>query len=277
MKIDKKHIIGIIAAVAILIVDVVFLREQKIFYFILGIGVVIVVLPFVFSIILEGKKEKENDAMFLEFSRDLVESVSAGTPISKSILNVRGKHYGSLTPYVKKLANQISIGIPVNKALRIFADDVGSSTVKRAITLISEAEQAGGEIEKILESVAKSVNETEKLKKERKAAVYSLVVQGYIIFFVFIIIILVMQFKILPMTTGIAEIGTVGTASGLPSPTALSSQQMTLPFFLLLVIQGLFAGLTIGKLAEGTIKAGIKHSFIMMMLAVLIWTGANAL
>src|SRR3989338_5718187 len=115
--------------------------------------------------------------MFLEFSRNLAESVNTGTPISKSIVNMRKKNYGALSPYITKLANQIELGIPVHQALQSFAYDVGSPVISRAIALIMEAERAGGEIDYILESVAGSISEVEKLKKERKAAIYGLVVQ----------------------------------------------------------------------------------------------------
>jgi archaeal flagellar protein FlaJ len=275
MAIEKKQILGIVAAVVILLVDLIFLRGDKIFYFILGIGAAVGLLPFLISVISESNKEKENNEMFLEFSRNLVESVKAGTPISKSIINVTGKNFGSLTPHIVKLGNQIALGIPVKDALRTFANDVNSSTVTRAIMLISEAEKAGGEIDKILESVAKSVSEIEILKKERRAAIYSLMVQGYIIFLIFIVIMLILQFKILPLTAEFSSIpmGEFGFGGG---GTTLTSEQLSSPFLYLLLAQGLFAGLVIGKLAEGNLKAGIKHSFIMIVMAYLITTGARA-
>lgn len=271
---------GMIVAVIAIIVDLIFLREEKIFYFILGIAFIIAALPFFVSLLIETEREKEKDKMFLEFSRNLVESVKSGTPISRSIVNVREKDYGSLTPHIDKLTNQISLGIPVKEALATFALDTKSKTISRAITLISEAEQAGGEIGTILESVAKSVSQTEELKKERRAAIYSLVVQGYIIFFIFIIIMLIMQFKIIPMTVSLsaegADISELGVAGGLFHGESLSVEEMTRLFLYLLIVQGFFAGLTIGKLAEGSIKAGIKHSFILVVLAWLISTGAKA-
>jgi len=44
----------------------------------------------------------------------------------------------------------------------------------------------------------------------------------------------------------------------------------------LLIMQGLFTGLVIGKLAEGNLKAGVKHSFVMTAISLLIYTGAKA-
>jgi len=43
----------------------------------------------------------------------------------------------------------------------------------------------------------------------------------------------------------------------------------------LLLVQGFFSGLAVGKLAEGTLKAGVKHSFALMILSFLSSTGAN--
>jgi flagellar protein FlaJ len=272
--ITKRHFIGLIIAAVIVIADILFLSKEKIFYFIIGISIIIAALPFVVTAILESGKEKENNEMFLEFSRNLVESVKAGTPISKSIINLKDKYYGSLTLHVQKLANQIALGIPVKSSLEIFARDTDSNVIRRAVSLISEAEKAGGEVENILESVAKSVNEIEKLKKERLSAIYSLVVQGYIIFLVFIVIMLVMQFKILPMTSEISQGG--AEFQGFGGGGAYTATEISQPMLYLLLVQGLFTGLIIGKLAEGNLKAGIKHSFALVALSLLIYTGAKA-
>jgi flagellar protein FlaJ len=244
------------------------------FFFLAGIGVLIAALPFIINVIQETASANEKEEMFLEFTRNLVESVNTGTPISKSILNVQDRPFGVLSEHVKKLANQIKLGIPLNKALTTFSKDIDNKTIARALTLIGQAERAGGDIGVILESVAEAVSMSEKLKKERKAAISTLVVQGYIIFIVFIIIILVMQFKILPMIAGIAD---VGGAIGLEGGQAIEQSEISNAFLYLLLIQGFFSGLTIGKLAENNIKSGIKHSFALMFLSFIVSAGANFL
>ncbi len=278
MKITKAHWMGIIVGALILIIAVAFFRQNKLLYFLIGVAVVIAALPFLMTVTGEVSKEKEKEDMFLEFSRNLVEAVKSGTPISKSIVNVKDKNYGSLTKHIQKLANQVSLGIPVKQALKIFSDDIGNKVVTRSVALISEAEQAGGQIDTILESVAKSVSEVEDIKKEQKAAVSNLVVQGYIIFFIFIVIMLVTEIKIIPMTVGLAS-GQKMEFTGMTSSASstLSPEELSQPFLFLLLVQGLFAGLVIGKLSEGSAKAGIKHSFIMVVLAYLMTTGVRAL
>jgi len=278
MKITKAHWMGIIVGALILIIAVAFFRQNKLLYFLIGVAVVIAALPFLLTVTGEVSKEKEKEDMFLEFSRNLVEAVKSGTPISKSIVNVKDKNYGSLSKHILKLANQVSLGIPVKQALKIFSDDIDNKVVTRSVALISEAEQAGGQIDTILESVAKSVSEVEDIKKEQKAAVSNLVVQGYIIFFIFIVIMLVTEIKIIPMTVGLAS-GQKMEFTGMTSSASstLSPEELSQPFLFLLLVQGLFAGLVIGKLSEGSTKAGIKHSFIMVVLAYLMTTGVRAL
>ena len=289
MKFKKMHLLGIIIGIMILIVDLVFFLNREnnnLFLFIIGFVIAIIALPFIAGLVLENKKEQEIAEMFLEFSRNLAESVATGTPVSKSIMNINGKNYGLLSPYIQKLANQISIGIPVSQALHTFARDVDNPVIIRAVTLISEAEKAGGEIDYILESSATSIAEVEKLKKERKAAVYSIIVQGYIIFFIFIGIMLVMEFKILPLTSGISAFGGINpnfntfsdlTNKNQTSIAAPTSDELASPLFYLLIAQGLFAGLVIGKVTEGNLKSGIKHSFVLTIAAFLISTGAKVI
>src|SRR3989344_1266298 len=283
MKLKKMHWLGLIAAVVIILLSAIFLRDnQKMLYFLTGIAIGIGALPFVIGMTFENKRDQKISEIFLEFSRNLAESVSAGTPISKSISNIRKKNYGELNPYIEKLSNQIEIGIPINRALENFANDINNPVVTRATALIREAEKAGGEIEQILDSTAKSVSEIEKLKKERKSAIYSLVVQGYIIFFIFIAIVIVVEFQILPLTVGSSGFtGISGTDIGnfensaAPNQNNLNPEDLSQPFISLLLAQGFFVGLVIGKITEGSIKAGVKHSFILMMAAFIISSGAK--
>jgi archaeal flagellar protein FlaJ len=283
MKLKRMHWFGIIAAILIISFGVVFFYDnQKMLMFLAGVGVGVAVLPFIISITFENQKEQKLNEMFLEFTRNLAESVAAGTPISKGIVNVKKKNYGVLNPYVQKLANQVELGIPVDRALQTFADDVDSDVVKRAAALIRGAEKAGGEIDYILDSTAKSISEVEKLKAERRSAIYGIIVQGYTIFFIFIGIVLVMEFKIVPLTAGVSGLGgfTSGNIQGIGDPAQtnqnnFSPEMFTKPFLFLLLTQGLFMGLVVGKIAEGSVKKGIKHSFILMIAAFLISNGAR--
>ena len=276
MKISKTEWFGIGAGLFIAAGSVLlfFGSNVLLMYFLLVVSLIVASIPFMISLISLQNKEKEIEEKFLVFTRDLVESVRAGAPVSRSIVNLRRRNYGVLTQHVQKLANQLSIGIPLNKALQVFSRDTKSKVISRAVGLISEAERAGGKIETILASVLKSVNQIEILKKERKAAIANLVTQGYIIFIVFIVIMLVLEFKILPIVSDLS-----GTSSGLDLGGASGVSvdvNFARPLFVVLLVQSFFAGLVIGKISEGSVKNGIKHSFILIVITLLVVTGARA-
>jgi len=290
-NLTKSELVAIISALAVIVISFILLKipliegftkpllDIKMFYFILAISLIIGGFPFLLNLMLESKRETDIEEMFLEFSRDLVEGVESGTPISKTILNLRNKNYGSLNLHVKKLSNQVELGIPLKDAFDVFSRDIKSDVISRAITLIKEAERSGGQIEKILSSVAYSLNQTQVLKKERRATVSALVVQGYIIFFIFLIIMLVMQFKILPIVSEMGQVtmsdSTIGQDNAKPKTNVITPEQISNSFLYLILVQGFFIGIIIGKISEGKVRAGLKHSFILVAISAIVSSGAN--
>jgi pilus assembly protein TadC len=89
-KLNKLQIIGLIISLLMFILSFIFLAKNNpdLFYFLIGICFIIGGLPFFIFLIIESRQNIEKEEMFLEFSRGLVESVKAGTPISKSIFNI---------------------------------------------------------------------------------------------------------------------------------------------------------------------------------------------
>ena len=273
MKCEKMHWMGIGIGLAIALFSLFIFKEKAMIYFMLVISLIVGSLPFLISLLFSQGKQREKEEKFLAFTRDLVESVKSGTPISKSIIQLRMRNYGALTLHIQKMANQLELGFTLNQALNNFARDTKSKVIARAVGLISEAERAGGKIESILDSVSKSVDQIETLRKERKAAVSNLVTQGYMIFIVFIIIMLVLEFKILPL---VADLGSGETGSLDVKISSITPEDFAMPLFVMLLVQSTFAGLVIGKIAEGSIKNGIKHSFILLAITLLVTTGARA-
>ncbi|MFW6283170.1 MAG: hypothetical protein ACOC1P_03920, partial [Minisyncoccales bacterium] len=86
MEIRKSQKIGLGIGFAIVVISFFFIGTDY-FPLIIGTGIIVALTPFVFMVIEESRIENEKEEMFLEFTRNLVESVKTGTPISKSILN----------------------------------------------------------------------------------------------------------------------------------------------------------------------------------------------
>jgi flagellar protein FlaJ len=280
MKFKNKYFIGICIAVFLLALDVFFVYNnpslKRWFYAFIVVAVSVGFSQFWYDFFQESKRQKDIENKFLEFVRALVGSVKSGISVPQAIIHASKKDYGHLTPYTTKLSNQLEWGIPVHDALITFANDTKNSVIKRSVAIVIEAEQSGGDMEDVLESVTNSVVQVKKIKAERKSSTFSQIVQGYIVFFVFIGIMLLLQVKLFPMLGNISGSLSEGmSASGLGGGVfGQSGEDVNLDnlFFGLIMIQAFFAGIMVGKFSEGNIKQGLLHSFILMVVSALIVT-----
>ena len=272
LKFKPEYWIGIILGVLVIVLDFYFLFKPMSRWFkpLLLVGVLIAFFLFFIDFLKENKRQKEIEIKFLEFVRTLVETVKSGIPLPQAIYKMSGSDFGSLTPYIKKLANRTEWGIPAKEALVMFANDTNNDVIKRSIEVVVVAERSGGNIEDVLESVTDSVLQVKKLKDERKESVFNQILQGYIVYFVFLGIMLMLQVKFLPMLVDMA--GNLGSGGILGSSVVSQGkiQDFSYIFLALILIQGFFAGLVIGKFSEGEIKQGIKHSVILMVIAYMV-------
>ena len=269
-----KYLLGIVVVIVLLPIDFILFWETRFRYTSLILTFVLGVLPVFLDYLKENKRQKDIEEQFLRFTRALVEAVRSGIPISQAILRMKDKDYSSLNPYIRKLDNQVEWGIPIREALTVFANDTKNKIIKRSVAIVIQAEESGGYMEDILEAVSDSVVNVNRLKEERKSSVFSQVIQGYIVFFIFIAIMLILEVKLMPMIESMVK-GMTGGLSGVSLLEGVASESsISLNFkriFLsLILIQGVFAGLMVGKFSEGSIKYGIKHSFLLVVIALLI-------
>jgi flagellar protein FlaJ len=297
---EKRHLIAMIFGIIFLVIDFVFFLRTAWFVPLIVIALSIGWSQFWIDFFVNAKKQKDLEAMFPEFVRNLVGAVKSGMPVGKSIVYVSRTDYGALTPYVVKLANQVEWAIPVHKALLNFANETKNGVIKRSIATVIEAEMSGGNIEDVLETVTNSVIEIKKIKLARKAGIHAQLVQSYIIFIVFLGVMVVIQNLLIPYIAdiesknieGVTEGGMALTSAALGSAirpvqldyTSLGAFIGTFGawltsikgvFLMLALIQACFAGLVLGKLAEGDLKSGAKHSLILMTVAFFVITLAQ--
>lgn len=284
IRFGRKQQVALAVSFLILLLDFFTLRGNVLFVPVIAIAVTVGWLPFWLGIFAENRRQKELESRFPDFVRNFTGAIKSGMPAAESVIQVADTDYGALTPYVKKLANQIEWAIPFHKAFTNFGKETENVVIRRAIATMIQAEQAGGNIEDVLTSITDSLIQIKKIKAERKAGIHAQVMQSYIIFFVFLGIMILIQNLLIPymMNFGSAQdtgLGITGQASGginleakldTSSPAAfigsLGGWLISLRgvFLLMSIIQGFFAGVVLGKLAEGDMTSGLKHSLIMM-------------
>jgi flagellar protein FlaJ len=208
------------------------------------------------------------------FIQDLSDSINAGMTLPLALTHCSKNEYMALTPYVNDMAAQVDWGIPFMRSLKTFAKRIESVTVKRSITTIIETYKVGGRISDTLNAINRSLITVEKIKKERSSSVQSQVVTSYMIFFVFIFILVILQNFLIPSLTQRSVSSVALSVTGAPEnlPTSQDYSQI---FTIFIVMQGFFAGLATGKMAEGSIVSGLKHSVILIVAGYLVFSMAS--
>ena len=268
---------GIIVAL-ILLLDFIFLKGvSNLFSSVIIIVIVIFFVPIASLRYYETWKVKKLEEFFPQFMRDLVESVRSGMTLIQAIESVSGNDYGLLNLHIKKLNAQLNWGIPFENALLKFSKSTKSKLIGRTATTIIETHRFGGNLIDIFDSISTTSIQVEKLRAERALYMNSQLITGYIIFFVFLVVIIGLEKFLVP---SISQPMTTGGLTSQPMTngeitTEASSQNLTEEykgvFRNLIMVQGLFAGLVIGKMAEGAIAGGFKHSLIFFLVGLLAY------
>ncbi len=191
--------------------------------------------------------------------------VESGMTLPQAIESSCRNDYGPLTPYVKKMSNQLTWGIPFDKVLKSMSKNANSRVLDRTTTTIIETHRSGGNISDVLKSVAESVREIQKIREERKSHVYSQILTGYVIYFVFLGVIIGLQKFLMP------SLAIEGAASMGIGPSGGEVEYKDI-FQNLIIIQGFFSGLAIGKMSEGSILAGLKHLIVFVAIGFTAFT-----
>lgn len=231
----------------------------------------IAIFPVIILKYSEYKKIKNIEEMFPVFLRDFVEAIRGGMPVPQAFKSVSANDYKSLSPYVKKMTAQLDWGISVEKVLLNFIKEVKSKLIARIVSSVIESHRFGGNLSDTFEALSATSLEVDKLREERKLYLHSQMITGYIIFFVFLAVILGLQQFLVPSLTQVSMQTLAGGTAVSPEGMSATAEKYKEIFRNLIIIQGIFAGLAVGKMAEGSIVAGLKHSAFMAITGTVIY------
>lgn len=223
----------------------------------------------------EYSKMRSIEAKFPEFLRNLAETQRSGINLSQAIYMARKTDYGPLSQEIGMMADQLSWGVPFPKVIEHMEHRLSESTlITRAMVIIREAYHSGGNIADVMESVSTNAVLIKDLEAERQSKLSQQVLVMYVIFFIFLGMLVVLQKVLAPLFV----MQSAGASSGGgASFLSLSASQFGPSYYRniflnMILIQGFFSGLIAGQLGEGKALAGIKHSAIMLVAGLAIFT-----
>ncbi len=242
--------------IAFMVVGIILFSLNQILFKIDILMITSILIATVFPFIVEYQKyklNKEIEERFPDFLRDISMNIRAGMTLPQAVLATKKTNYGLLDHYLDQMAVQIDWGVPFSKILDNFSRGK-TMIIKRTVSAINETIKGGGNVTEALDAIGTSITEINKIRKERQSVTYSQMLTGYVIFFVFLGVLVALQTLMLP------NLNVAGFATG---SVMLSYGIM---FKQLILIQGFFSGLVIGKMSEGKIVSGLKHAIILMVI-----------
>ncbi len=228
--------------------------------------------PYGFYMARKQREVKQVERRLPDFLRDVAEAGRFGMTLADAIVVSSSGRYGKLTPEIKKMAAQISWGVPATEALRLFAERVKTPMVQRVVAIIVKSSDAGGDVADVLTMVSHDTKENQLTEDERRIAMSTYIAVIYISFMVFLVTIWILNVTFLPKM--VEASGSLATTTAIAGSSPLAANlpavvnQIKIAFFIATIVHGLGDGILAGVLDNGKIPTGLRHSFIMLLIAL---------
>ncbi|HTT35452.1 MAG TPA: type II secretion system F family protein [Thermoplasmata archaeon] len=230
-------------------------------------GLLAILAPYGFLKTAAERRIERIEDRLPDFLRDVAEAGRFGMTLPDAIVVASRGRYGLLTEEIKKMASQIEWGVPVATALTLFEERVPTPLVQRVVSIITRANEAGGNVADVLTMVAHDTREVQLSQKSRQISMLTYVTVIYIAFFVFLVTIYIMAAVFLPQ---MIQAGQGISASSLGSAGAVSLQFGYVPilfvaFLVAVIVHAVGDGLMAGVLFSGRLAEGMQHATIMLI------------
>jgi flagellar protein FlaJ len=226
-------------------------------FFVLAIAIAL--LPLSVIDYVNAKWQQSIDEHLPDLFRSIVQAQQTGMTLPAALEDASKRKYGPLSKELKKMTIQMSWGLSFEQAFLAFGQRVGTKLTQRVIPVIIEASRSGGNLEKVFDPMGKFIQSTITMDKERKAQTRPYIAIIYIAVFVFVFTIGIL-FKTFFMQTN-------GDSLFMVQIMPLDLLEQT--FLRLTLVQGFFGGLVAGKMGEGSLSSGLKHSLVLMVAGYL--------
>ncbi len=253
---EKKvaWVVSSVLAVMIVITACVTFWDSFLFDEYMLLALVVGVFPPAVLNYIDYRWRRSIDEHLPDLFRSIVQAQQTGMTLPQALEEASKRSYGALTEELKKVVTQMSWGMPFETAFQSFGERVNTTLMRRTVPLVIEASRSGGQVEKVFDPMGRFVQSTLTSEKKLQAQIKPYVAIVYVAFFVFLFTIIIL-FK--TFFSQIAEF----TIAGL---SLLTPEAMRRILFHMSILQAFFGGLVAGKMGEGTVGAGLKHSVILL-------------
>jgi len=234
------------------------------------LALLIVLIPYAFFYEMWRRNIQGMEALIPEFLDRMAGINQVGLTIAQAIGIMVNTNLGLLSYEIKRIKRDIDWGASFSDALIRFEERIRTPLIARTVTLITKASQMSGSIGDVLSIAASDAKMSDLLKRERLSDMFIYTAIIYLAFVVFVFVVAVISNNFIPIL-GSVDAGGIPQGTPISNVSASSIKAILRLMFHSVVLQALLSGLIAGQMGEGSLKAGIKHSCIMMVIALVIF------
>ena len=236
-------------------------------------GLMAMMAPYGFLKSRQDARIEQIETRLPDFLRDVAEAGRFGMTLPDAIITASKGRYGLLTEEIKRMASQLEWGVPVSTALHLFEERVPTPLVSRVVSIVTRANEAGGNVADVLTMVARNAREDQLNFEARKITMLTYVTVIYISFFVFLFTVLILAADFLPAMISAGQSvanSAVGAGGGAVSLQFQFVPQLFLAFLVAVIAHAVGDGIMAGILHNARISDGLRHATILLAVGWLM-------
>ena len=227
------------------------------------------VIAFAFPAIVEfnnyrwGKQVEKNIPRLL---RDVAEAVRSGVTLPRALEEASQRDYGPLSKELEHAISLFILGASWEDALMSLAQRLKRPSALRLSTILVEAHQTGGRMIEVLDTSVELFSSLNEYREEQYSSMRPYMMTIYMATIIFLIIAAVVLHQFLTPLHA-ASAGVAVEESGLLQGV-LDINYYTSILFWASIIESIFGGLIAGKIGDGSLSAGLRHSVILTVITL---------
>jgi flagellar protein FlaJ len=205
--------------------------------------------------------------------RDVAEAVRSGVTLPRALEEASQRDYGPISKELEHTISMFILGASWEDSLMSLAQRLRQPSALRLSTILIEAHQTGGKMIEVLDASVDLFSSLDEHREEQHTNMRPYMMTIYMSTIIFLIIAYVVLHQFLtPLSTASADAAV--RESGLLTGV-LDINYYTSILFWASIIESLFGGLVAGKIGDGTLSAGLRHSVILAIITVISFNIAS--
>lgn len=236
-------------------------------------GILTMLIPFAVFYAIYSRRHRRIEESIPDFADQMASAVRHNMTLARAIDLIAMEGKSNMLDEIRLIRRDIFWGSLTSDAIKRFSEYVRIGAIDRMGILVSQAEHFTNNLSQVLQIIADDAKNMVTLKSERRGDMLLYVIVVYLAFFVFVFVQAILVVMFLPMMMQGGEgMATLGSGMAMPGVgSGFSLEVYDRLIYHSVVIHGFCSGLVAGMMGEGSALAGVKHSCVMMSIAMIVF------